>query len=144
MFKKIAVALDESAEAERAFRSALDLAKFTSAELCVITVIEEFPPYIGYVSAAAPDVTRLLVEERRSFYENLQNKARLHAAEAGVPIHADLAEGGEIATIVSAVERFKPDVLVVGLHRHDVDLRIFGGTVHQLAIHVNCNILGVH
>ena len=144
MFKKIAVALDESAEAERAFRSAIELAKFNSAELCVITVIEEFPPYIGYVSAAAPDVTRLLVEERHSFYENLQARAKLHAAEAGLSISTELAEGEEIATIISAVERFKPDVLVVGLHQHTTDLRIFGGTVHQLAIHVKCNILGVH
>ena len=144
MFKKIAVAFDESAEAERAFRSALDLAKFASAELCLITVIEAFPAYIGYVSASAPDVTRLLVDERRSFYENLQNKAKLHAAEAGVPIHTELAEGSEVATIVSVVERVNPDLLVVGLHRHASDLQIFGGTVHQLALHVKCNILGIH
>jgi nucleotide-binding universal stress UspA family protein len=144
VFKKIAVAFDESAEAERAFRSALDLAKFASAELCLITVIEAFPAYIGYVSASAPDVTRLLVDERRSFYENLQNKAKLHAAEAGVPIHTELAEGSEVATIVSVVERVNPDLLVVGLHRHASDLQIFGGTVHQLALHVKCNILGIH
>lgn len=144
MFKKIAVAFDESPEAERAFRCALDLAKFASAELCLITVIEAFPAYIGYVSASSPDVTRLLVEERRSFYENLLNKATLHAAEVGVSIQTELAEGSEVATIVSAVERVDPDLLVVGLHRHSTDLQIFGGTVHQLALHVNCNILGVH
>lgn len=144
MYKKIAVAFDESPEAERAFRSALDLAKFASAELCLVTVIEAFPAYFGYVSATAPDVTRLLVEERRSFYEDLQKKAKLHAAEAGVSIHSELAEGSEVATIVSVVERVDPDLLVVGLHRHSSDLQIFGGTTHQLALHVKCNILGVH
>src|SRR6185437_1696665 len=144
MFKKIAVAFDDSPEAERAFRFALELAKFASAELCVITVIEEFPAYIGYVSATAPEVTRLLVDERRSFYENLQAKAKLHAAEAGVSISTELAEGGEVGTIVSVVDRFNPDVLSVVLHRHETDLRFFGGTVHQLAMHVKCDILGVH
>ena len=144
MFKKIAVAFDESPEAERAFRTALELAKFASAELYIVTVIEEFPPYIGYVSATAPDVTRVLVDERRSFYEDLQNKAKLHAAEAGVSIRTELAQGSEVATIVSAVERVNPDILVVGLHQHATDMRIFGGTVHQLALHVKCDILGVH
>lgn len=144
MYKKIAVAFDESAEAERAFRSAVELAKFVSAELCLITVIEAFPAYIGYVSASSPDVTRLLVDERRSFYEDLQKRAMLHAAEAGVPIRTELAEGSEVATIVSVVQSVNPDLLVVGLHRHASDLQIFGGTVHQLALHVKCNVLGVH
>jgi nucleotide-binding universal stress UspA family protein len=144
MFKKIAVAFDESAEAERAFRRALELAKFAAAELCLITVIEAFPAYFGYVSAAAPDVTRVLVDERRSFYEDLQNKAKLHAAEAGVSIHTELTEGSEVDTIVSVVQSVAPDLLVVGLHRHASDLQIFGGTVHQLALHLKCDILGVH
>jgi|HubBroStandDraft_6_1064221.scaffolds.fasta_scaffold331153_2 nucleotide-binding universal stress UspA family protein len=144
MFKKIAVAFDESAEAERAFRRALELAKFAAAELCLITVIEAFPAYFGYVSAAAPDVTRVLVDERRSFYEDLQKRARLHAAEAGVTISTELAEGSEVATIVRAVERVNPDVLVVGLHHHATDARIFGGTAHQLAVQIKCDILGVH
>lgn len=144
MYKKIAIAFDESPEAERAFRYALELASFASAELYVISVVEPFPAFIGYVSAAAPDVTQVLIEERRSFYEDLQNRARLHAAEVGVPIHTELAEGSEVATIISIVERVDPDLLVVGLHRHSTDLQIFGGTVHQLALHVKCNILGVH
>ena len=144
MFKKIAVAFDESPEAERAFRSAVELARFASAELCLITVIEAFPAYIGYVSASSPDVTHLLVDERRSFYEDLQARAKLHAAEAGVSINAELAEGSEVATIVSVVERVDPDLLVVGLHRHSSDLQFFGGTAHQLANHVKCNIFGVH
>jgi nucleotide-binding universal stress UspA family protein len=144
VFKKIAVAFDESPESERAFRSALELAKFVSAKLCLITVIEAFPAYIGYVSATAPEVTRLLVDERRSFYEDLQKKAKLQAAEAGVPIRTELAEGSEVATIVSLVQRVDPDLLVVGLHRHSSDLQIFGGTVHQLAVHVKCGILGIH
>lgn len=144
MYKKIAVAFDESPEAERAFRCAIDLAKFASAELCLITVVEAFPAYIGYVSAAAPDVSRVLVEERRSFYDDLLKRAKLHAAEAGVSISTELAEGGEVATIVSVVERVLPDLLVVGLHHRSGDFPFLGGTAHQLAIHVKCNILGVH
>jgi nucleotide-binding universal stress UspA family protein len=40
MYKRIAVAFDESAEAGRAFRSALDLAKLLGSELYLITVLK--------------------------------------------------------------------------------------------------------
>ncbi|HKT11148.1 MAG TPA: universal stress protein [Terriglobia bacterium] len=54
MFKKVVVAYDESPEAERAFRSALDLGKFSISELYIVTVVEDLPPYVGYISAVAP------------------------------------------------------------------------------------------
>jgi len=41
MFKRIAVAFDESPEAGRAFRSALGLAKLLGSELYLITVVED-------------------------------------------------------------------------------------------------------
>jgi len=47
MFKKMAVAYDESPEAGRAFGSALDLAKLFISELYIITIVEDLPPYIG-------------------------------------------------------------------------------------------------
>ena len=50
MFKKIAVAFDESAEAERAFRAALNLANLVSAELYLVTVIENLPAYYSPTS----------------------------------------------------------------------------------------------
>ncbi len=75
MFKKIAVAFDESPEARRAFRSALDLAKLAGAELTMITVIENLPSYISYVSAVAPDVPVLLKNQRHAFYADLHDKA---------------------------------------------------------------------
>jgi len=67
MYKRIAVAFDESPEAGRAFRSALDLAKLLGSELYLITVVEDLPPYIGYISAVAPDVPGMLKADRQAF-----------------------------------------------------------------------------
>ena len=142
MLQRIAIALDESAEAARAFRSALDLAKLASAELYAITVIESFPAYISYVSAAAPEMTRLLKDERRAFYEDLQARAKLEAEQSGIALHTELAEGSEIETILKIIDGISPDLLVVGL-RHEPGLRLMGGTAHQLAVHAKCNMLGV-
>lgn len=144
MFKKIAVAFDESPEAQRALGSALDLAKLAGAAVSLITVVERLPAYVSYVSAVAPDVPLLLKTERRSFYTDLQARARVRAEQAGVPFDATIVEGEEIAALLEAVKEIRPDLLVVGL-RHDPGgiSRFLGGTVHQLALHTQCDVLGV-
>jgi nucleotide-binding universal stress UspA family protein len=146
MFKKIAVAFDESPEAERAFREALDLAKLTVApDLSIITVIENLPAYMSYVSAVAPDVLILLKNQRRSFYEDLHNRAKSAAEQAGLSLRSYLVEGDEVEALLQVTGKIHPDVLVVGLRREPGGLdRFLGGTAHQLALHAKCNILGIH
>jgi nucleotide-binding universal stress UspA family protein len=145
MFKKIAVAFDESPEAGRAFHSALSLAKFSSAELYLITVLESFPAYMSYVAAVAPDVPVLLKTEKRSFYLDLQGKARAEADRAGVSIFPEITEGDVAGELLRLIEGIKPDLLVIGLrHVHGTVSRLMGGTAHQMAVHAKCNVLGVH
>ncbi|WP_348269782.1 universal stress protein [Edaphobacter paludis] len=144
MFKKIAVAYDESPEAERAFRSALGLAKLVGGELYLITVIENQPAYMSYVSAVAPEVPLLLKNQKRAFYEDLHNKARATAEKAGVSLHAEMIEGNEIDALLQGVGRLLPELLVVGLRRDSGGIsRYLGGTAHQLALHAKCDVLGV-
>jgi nucleotide-binding universal stress UspA family protein len=96
MFNRIAVAFDESPEAGRAFQSALDLARVLGSELYLVTVIEDLPPYIGYISAVAPDVPGMLKNDRQAFYADLHTKARTLAEQAGVTIHSEFCEGDDL------------------------------------------------
>jgi nucleotide-binding universal stress UspA family protein len=145
MFKKIAVAFDESPEAGRAFHSALDLAKFSSATVHLITVLEGFPAYMSYVAAVAPNVPVLLREEKRSFYSDLQGKAKAEADRAGVSLFLVIAEGDVVGELLRLIEGIKPDLLAIGLrHQHGTVGRLMGGTAHQIAVHANCTLLGVH
>lgn len=144
MFKRIAVAFDESPEAGRAFRSALTLAQLTGAELYLITVIEGLPPYIGYVSAGMPEVPGLLKADRQAFYADLHSKARGVAEQAGVGVHSEFFEGDELKGLLHLAGRVQPDLLVVGLRFEPGGLsQYLGGTAHKLALHANCNILGI-
>jgi nucleotide-binding universal stress UspA family protein len=144
MFKKIAVAFDESPAAARAFHSGLDLAKLTGAELTIVTVIEDLPAYISYVCAVAPDVPVLLKNQRQAFYSDLHSRARKTAEEAGVHVHSELIEGNEIEGLLQAIDRIHPDLLLIGLRREPGGLgRFLGGTAHKLALHAKCNILGI-
>lgn len=144
MFKKIAVAFDESPEAERAFHAALDLAKLTAGEVHILTVIENQPAYMSYVSAVAPDVPLLLKNQKRAFYEDLHNRAKATAERSGVRLHSEIVEGDEVEALAQVVERIEPELLVVGLRREMGGLsRFTGGTAHQLAQHTKCNVLGI-
>jgi nucleotide-binding universal stress UspA family protein len=144
MFKRIAVAFDESPEAERAFRSAVDLARLLKSEVYLITVIEDLPPYIGYVSAVAPDVPGMLKADRQAFYTDLHNKARSTAEQAGVSVHSEFFEGDEMKGLLHLADRLHPDLLVVGLRFEPGGLSEYlGGTAHKLALHARCNILGI-
>jgi len=144
MFKRIVVAFDESPEAERAFRSAVDLARLLKSEVYLITVIEDLPPYIGYVSAVAPDVPGMLKADRQAFYTDLHNKARSTAEQAGVSVHSEFFEGDEMKGLLHLADRLRPDLLVVGLRFEPGGLsQYLGGTAHKLALHARCNILGI-
>ena len=144
MFKKIAVAFDESPEAARAFHSALELAKLTGAELTMITVIERLPAYVSYVSAIAPDVPQILQREKQTFYTELHHKARQTAQQAGVGVTIKTIEGNEIDGLLQLIDDVLPDLLVIGLRREPGGFSGFiGGTSHHLALHAKCNILGI-
>lgn len=144
MFKKVVVAYDESPEAERAFRSALDLGKFSISELYIVTVVEDLPPYVGYISAVAPDVPGILKADREAFYADLHSKARSAAEQAGVTIRPEILEGREIEGLLRLIDRVRPDLLVVGLRFEPGGVsQCIGGTAHKLAQHAKCNILEV-
>ena len=144
MFKKIAVAYDESPEAARAFHSALEFAKLTGSELTIITVIERLPAYVSYVSAVAPDVPQILQQEKQTFYAELHHKAREIAEQAGVSVKFATIEGNEIEGLLQLIDDVRPDLLVIGLRREPGGFSGFiGGTAHHLALHAKCNILGV-
>ncbi|MBB5342180.1 universal stress protein [Tunturibacter empetritectus] len=145
MFKKIAVAFDESPESGRAFHSALELAKSTSATLHLITVLEGFPAYMSYVAAVAPDVPLLLKNEKRSFYLDLQGKAKAEADRAGVSLSLEITEGDIVGELLRLIEEIKPDLLAIGLrHQQGAVGRSMGGTAQQIAVHAKCTLLGVH
>lgn len=144
MFKKIAVAFDESPEAARAFDSALDLAKLAGAELTIITVIERLPAYVSYASAVAPEVPQILQQEKQTFYAELHHNARQTAQQAGMGVAIRTIEGNEIDGLLQLLDDVLPDLLVIGLRREPGGFSGFiGGTAHHLALHAKCNILGI-
>ena len=55
-----------------------------------------------------------------------------------------MIEGEEIQTIVDRIAEYNPDLLVLGRHHHTAMIGLWGGTVHNIAEKVRCNILAVY
>jgi len=144
MFQRIAVAYNESPEAERALACAIHLAKSLDAELNTITVAAELPAYTAFAEAAGPSLPRMLAEDREKSYEALQEKARATAQLHGVELNHHLVEGREVESIVSFLRAHKADLLVIGLHQRDLYLARLWSTVYELAQEAPCSVLGVH
>ncbi len=144
MFKKIAVAYNESPEAEHALVCAIQLAKSLGAELTTITVAAELPAYTAFAAAGDPSLSHVLADDREQFYEILQRKARSSAQLHGIDLHSHIVEGREVASIVSFLRTHKADLLVVGLHQRDLYLARLWSTVYELAQEAPCSVLGVH
>jgi nucleotide-binding universal stress UspA family protein len=144
MFRKIAVAYNESPEAEHALLCAIRLAKSLGAELSTITVAAELPAYTAFAGAADPSLSQVLANDRENFYEALGRAARTSAQPYGVEVQSHVVEGREVEAIVDFLRRQKIDLLVMGLHQRSLHLARLWSTVYELAQEAPCSVLGVH
>lgn len=144
MFKKIAVAYDDSPEAGRALTVAIQLGKTFGVGLETITVMEKLPAYTAFATGSDAVMLNTLENDRKNYYEQIEGKARELASREGVQIATHLADGETVDGIVQFVCDHKIDLLVIGLHRrHDRISRIWS-TVYTIAQNVPCSVFGVH
>jgi len=144
MFKRIAVAYNESAEAQRALASAIQLAKSIGAELQTITVMADLPSYTAFAGMADPSLPRILNEDRIKFYEALAETARQSAHDQGVDVLTNSVEGPQSKRSFAFSANTK---LICSLS--DCTSKIItspgsGARVYELAQEAPCSVLGVH
>jgi nucleotide-binding universal stress UspA family protein len=144
MFKRIAVAYNDSPEAEHALDCAIQLSKSLGAELHTITVTADLPAYTAFSAAADSSLLRMVADDRAKLYEALLDKARASAQLQGVEVLCQMVEGSEVESIVHFLRGHKADLLVIGLHQRDLYISRLWSTVYELAQEAPCSVLGVH
>lgn len=144
MFKRIAVAYNESAEAQRALAIAIELARSIGAELETITVVADLPSYTAFAGVAGPSLPRILNEDHIKFYQELAERARQSAHAQSIDVLTNLLEGHEVEAIVRFLHEHKTDLLVLGLHQKNLYIARLWSTVYELSLEAPCSVLGVH
>jgi nucleotide-binding universal stress UspA family protein len=144
MFSKIAIALNDLPESQRALRTAIDLARVCNAELATVSIIGDLPAYASFSVVVDPGASAAMMEERRHLHEEMHEKAANLARELGVHAQGSIVDGKEVRAILHFLKEQNADLLVVGLHQHDFYLSRLWSSVYDLAQDATCSVLGVH
>jgi nucleotide-binding universal stress UspA family protein len=127
MYRKILVGYDGSKAGNKAFDSALELAKNHNAELYVLTISR--PPEIG------DDVeTEAVIENSREYHRKLLVPLRRKSDQAGVKGHFEVAVGHPAEQIISNADRHQVDLIVVGDRGHSKFARLLLGSVSKTVV----------
>jgi len=144
MFSKIAVALNELPESQRALRTAIELARICDAELATVSFLGDPPAFASFAVAVDPNAPNAMKEAQRRVHGELHEKASQLAQEHGIRAKGSIVEGREVQAILQFLRDEHADLLVIGLHQHDFYLSRLWSSVYDLAQEASCSVLGVH
>jgi nucleotide-binding universal stress UspA family protein len=144
VFRRIVTAYNESPESQRALNTAIRLAASLRAELLTVTAAEALPSYTAFAAVADPSLPHVLKQDRLRVYQDLQEKARVQVQGHNIELENHLVEGQPVEAIIDFLRRQRADLLVIGIHPHDLHISRLWSTVYGLAQNAPCSVLGVH
>ena len=129
MIKRILLAYDGSAPADKAYSFALDIAKKYDADLYVLAVAR--PPEFG------DDVeTEAVIENSKKHYQKVLAPLRVQAPSQGVRLHFEVVVGHPAEQIIRhAEDQYKADLIVLGHRGQSLFERWCLGSVSKHVIH---------
>jgi nucleotide-binding universal stress UspA family protein len=127
MYRRILVGFDGSEAGNKAFESALNLAKNDGAELYVLTVSR--PPEIG------DDVeTEAVIEHSLEYHRESLVPLRRKAEQAGIKAYFEVAVGHPAEQIIFHADRQQADLIVVGDRGRSKFARLLLGSVSKQVV----------
>jgi nucleotide-binding universal stress UspA family protein len=142
--KPVMLATDGSPTAEKATRTAVELARQLGTELVIVSVWDI--PYVGYGAMGFThvpvnaDFSKLAEGEA----EKALSEAAALAREAGVGARTVVLRGFPVEAICAAVEKFAPQFVVLGSHGWGAVKRtLFGSVSTGVLHHATCPVLVV-
>ena len=137
-YKTVLVAVDGSEEAKSALNKGIQVAKDDGAKLVIAHVIDT------RTFAAVEHYDRMVFSEAEKYAENLLDKYKQQATEAGVNEVEVVLEYGSTTVKISKdiVEKFDVNLVVTGATGLNTVERFLIGSVSEYIIrHVKCDVL---
>lgn len=111
MFSKILIATDGSQYSDKALEVAIGLAKAFNSSLYIIHVVEE--DKVAMAASTMPIMVNV-IEDMVKIGNEILNKAKTKASEAGVNTEVILARGNAADKILENADKLNVDLIVVG------------------------------
>jgi nucleotide-binding universal stress UspA family protein len=144
MFSRVLFTTDGSQFAERALTTALGLAQQCSAELRVVTVVEN-PVFYGVPEATAlydADFYRSLSTELEKLAKAALERAEAAAEKAGVPVSTTVRHGTPGDEVIAEARQWGADVVVLSTHgRSGLARLLLGSVANNVVNHAPCPVL---
>jgi nucleotide-binding universal stress UspA family protein len=142
-FRRILVASDFSKASQRAFATALTLAKTNRATLTILHVVVPITPIVPEQYLGAQTWERLDSQSRRWSQQQLRRLTD-KAKNAGIRAVGLLLEGDPAQQIARAVRSKRADLLVVGTHGRTGLTKFFVGSIaSRLVATASCPVVTV-
>jgi nucleotide-binding universal stress UspA family protein len=140
MIKRILCAIDRSPSSLQAFGYALALARWQSARLNLLEVIEEAPPP-GVNRAPTSD--GVLNETRKTLERDLRRVLTARRA-SDVKVEISLRNGNVVQEILAQAKTSRPDLVVIGSHgRGGIQRLVLGSVAEKVLRLATCPVLTV-
>lgn len=135
-FQRILVAIDGSQGANRALKTALDLARMADAHLTALAIEGPLPAYAATIGEV-DEVKR----QKDRFFEGVAQDARERADEAGVALEVVVRAGHAAELITEYAREHGADLVVVGHKGHFLQDYVLGSTADRVAHHAHCPVM---
>ena len=140
MIKKILCAIDRSPSSLQAFGYAIALAKWQSARLNLLEVIEEAPPP---GASRAPTSDGVPNETRRALERDLRRVLTARRA-SDVKVEISMRKGNVVQEILAQARTSRSDLVVIGTHgRGGVQRLVLGSVAEKVLRLATCPVLTV-
>ena len=140
--KNILVAYDSSGFANRAFKSALDIAEPNNSKMTLVTVVTGiYQPSIGFSTKFNKD----LLEKQTKILKNLFSDLQTKANKKGISLSLKILHDPSVSkAIVNYVNSHKFDLIVIGSHgRTGLNKFILGSVANDVAHKANIPVMVV-
>jgi len=141
MIKKILCAIDRSPSSLQAFGYAIALARWQSARLNLLEVVEEAPPPPGVTRAPKSDG---VPNETRTALERDLRRALTARRASDVKVEISLRKGTAVQEILAQAKTSRADLIVIGSHgRGGVQRLVLGSVAERVLRLATCPVLTV-
>ena len=140
MFKRILLAVDDSATSLMAFGKAVKLAKDQSAKLRILHVVDLAPPYmVGMPVFAIDDYNKMLQNAGEKLMADLRKKLKSSKIDFDQKIEAVKSFRIRVSDVINKqADEWRADLVVIGTHGRRGFDRIMLGSVAE-AVVKTCN-----
>ena len=141
MLKKILVAYDNGEKAKKAVEEAVEIAKYSKGEICLLTSVK-MPSFVS--SVAASDLVKGLENDSRKYFEDILKEYEDKIKQEGITVSSVILDESPGKAIVRYAEKEEFNLIVMGsVNRGSVERMLTGlGSVSNYVLqHAKCPVL---